>query len=509
MPGKGRIGDQKMSDAGVARATSDRVLSRRTVAISICVCVFIFVYYWALLSDGRFLEVEPVRYGLVFNSMIDYMSHGRFDVDPDIVLKEGFFRDGHTYAYFGPVPALLRLPLLVWPRFSGVDFTVISCAIAATTATVANLGAVLQARRVIVGTPYVRRVMLFAMAVVIFGGPQLQFLRPSIFQESLYWAAAIAAIFVMLAFRWCIDIAGRRSRHLIAMAVLAGLCLLTRVSTSIGLYAACGGIMLAQLIAAARRDRASIIGAIRMLVMPSLILLSCMVIVGYINYERWGSPLTFQDYKYYNSMLPDDPVFDIIANYGYFNFRRLPFGLSYFFVPIWTIIGSDGHFLFRAFMDRVMYIVELPPATFLASDMLLCFQVCLGVVSLSRGRMTGTDTLTARLIVAGLAIPSVLILIAIALTFRYRMEFYPLFEFLGLFGLISLARKFASHPRLLTNVCGLMVVVSIVSSHAFLFAYKMSPWGYSLDVEKTGWAASYREYLHIKYPGLERRLESR
>src|SRR5580658_5601324 len=245
MPGKGRIGDQKMSDAGVARATSDRVLSRRTVAISICVCVFIFVYYWALLSDGRFLEVEPVRYGLVFNSMIDYMSHGRFDVDPDIVLKEGFFRDGHTYAYFGPVPALLRLPLLVWPRFSGVDFTVISCAIAATTATVANLGAVLQARRVIVGTPYVRRVMLFAMAVVIFGGPQLQFLRPSIFQESLYWAAAIAAIFVMLAFRWCIDIAGRRSRHLIAMAVLAGLCLLTRVSTSIGLYAACGGIMLA------------------------------------------------------------------------------------------------------------------------------------------------------------------------------------------------------------------------------------------------------------------------
>jgi hypothetical protein len=508
MPGKGRIGDQKMADAGIVRATSDRVSSPRTIVMSICVCIFIFIYYWALLSDGRFQEVEPVRYGLVFNSMIDYLSRGRFDVDPDIVLKEGFFRGGHTYAYFGPVPALLRLPLLIWPRFGGVDFTVISCAIAATLATVANVGAVLQARRVIAGGPYVRRISLFAMAVMIFGGPQLQFLRPSIFQESLYWAAAIAAIFVMLAFRWCIDIARRRSGHLITMALLAGLCLLTRVSTSIGLYAACGGIMLAQLIAAAQRDRASIIGAVRMLVLPSLILLSCMVIVGYINYERWGSPLTFQDYKYYNSMLPDDPVFGIIAKYGYFNFRRLLFGLSYFFVPVWTIIGSDGHFLFHAFMDRVMYIVELPPATFLASDTFLCFLACLGFASLWRRRAAGTDTLTARLIAAGFAIPAVLILIAIALTFRYRMEFYPLFEFLGLFGLISLATKFTSHPRLFTNVCGLMVVISIVSSHAFLFAYKMSPWGYSLDVEKTGWAAAYREYLHIKYPGLERHLES-
>jgi hypothetical protein len=344
--------------------------------------------------------------------------------------------------------------------------------------------------------------------VVILGGPQLQFLRPSIFQESLYWAAAIAAIFVMLAFRWCIDIAGRRGRHLVLMAVLAGLCLLTRVSTSIGLYAACGGIMLTHLIAANRQDRASIVAAIRTLVPPTLILLLCVAICGYINYQRWGSPLTFQDYKYYNSMLPDDPVFDIIKNYGYFNFRRLPFGLSYFFVPVWTIIGSDGHFLFRAFQDRVMYIVELPPATFLTSDMFLCFLACLGAARLWRGGVAGIDTVAARLIAAGFAIPAVLILLAIALTFRYRMEFYPLFEFLGLFGLIGLARKFAAHPRLFTNVCGLMVAVSIVSSHAFLFAYKMSPWGYSLDVEKPGWVTAYREFLHIKYPGLERRLES-
>ena len=44
---------------------------------------------------------------------------------------------------------------------------------------------------------------------------------------------AIAAAFVLLAFRWCVDLPRRRAWHLAAMAALAGLCLLTRVSTSV------------------------------------------------------------------------------------------------------------------------------------------------------------------------------------------------------------------------------------------------------------------------------------
>ena len=71
--------------------------------------------------------------------MIEYMSRGRFDVDPSSIGFEGFVRDGRTYAYFGVLPALLRWPLLIWPRFAGVDFTALSCAIAATLAAIAKL----------------------------------------------------------------------------------------------------------------------------------------------------------------------------------------------------------------------------------------------------------------------------------------------------------------------------------------------------------------------------------
>jgi hypothetical protein len=48
-----------------------------------------------------------------------------------------------------------------------------------------------------------------------------------------------------------------------------------------------------------------------------------------------------------------------------------------------------------------------------------------------------------------------------------------------------------------------MVATSIVSSHLFLVAYKVGPWGDSVEVEDTGWTASYRRYFHVKYPVLD------
>src|SRR3984893_1534656 len=177
-------------------------LSRQTM-VSLGVCTLIFVYYWTLLSDGRFLLVAPIPFGLTFNSMIEHLSRGRFDVDPSIIGFEGCVRDGRTYAYFGVLPALLRWPLLIWPRFAGVDFTAVSCAIAATLGAIAKLATVRQARHVMGDGPYTVRSRLFVVAVLIFGGAQLQFLRLAIYAEPLPWASPIAAGFVLLAFRWC------------------------------------------------------------------------------------------------------------------------------------------------------------------------------------------------------------------------------------------------------------------------------------------------------------------
>jgi hypothetical protein len=243
-------------------------------------------------------------------------------------------------------------------------------------------------------------------------------------------------------------------------------------------------------------------------VVPSLILVAFALACGFINHERWGSPLTIADFRYYYSlMLPGDPNFAILATYGYFNLRRLWFGLSFYFVPIWMIIGSDGHFLFHAAQERLFLNVEPPPATFLASDPFLCFLTCLGFAWLWRAGGTARDRLTAWLVAIGLLIPCILMLIAIADVFRYRAEFYPFFEFLALFGLFRLRSEFVAYPRLLTWACGVMVAVGIVFSHLFLVAYKVEPGWNAFDVEHTGWIAAYREYFRAAYPGIYRHIQ--
>ena len=57
-----------MDIADSTRGRTTRHAHGRTLGIFGCVSL-IFIYYWALLSDGKFLSAAPVHYGLVFNSM--------------------------------------------------------------------------------------------------------------------------------------------------------------------------------------------------------------------------------------------------------------------------------------------------------------------------------------------------------------------------------------------------------------------------------------------------------
>ena len=45
-------------------------------------------------------------FGMTFNSMLDHLVHGEFDVDPKVVDFEGFLRDGRVYSYWGITCAL-------------------------------------------------------------------------------------------------------------------------------------------------------------------------------------------------------------------------------------------------------------------------------------------------------------------------------------------------------------------------------------------------------------------
>src|SRR5205085_272671 len=156
---------------------------------------------------------------------------------------EGFVRNGLTYTYFGIALALIRVPFLAFRDFATTDYTRLSCLVAVSVMGAFNFASLLTVWRT-VGRPERRPLLVIVAVALLFGGAQIQFLMASLWQEATLWAAALAAAFVYLVVRGYFSERGFTAGLLAWLAAAAGLCLITRVSTALGLYLALGLLML-------------------------------------------------------------------------------------------------------------------------------------------------------------------------------------------------------------------------------------------------------------------------
>ena len=108
----------------------------------------------------------------------------------------------------------------------------------------------------------------------------------------------------------------------------------------------------------------------RRFLVPAAVMAAFLIVVGTVNYFRWGKPTTFADYTLYLTYheLPDQML--RLQLYGPFNLARVPFGLSYYFLPLWVLPGADGRLLFENTQTRLMNGAELPPGSFFLTDLL-------------------------------------------------------------------------------------------------------------------------------------------
>ena len=120
---------------------------RNELRLLLVLVAFMLLYYGALITKGDFNFLQRYPIGLTFNSMLEHLLHGQFDVDPEAVRKEGYLRDGRVYAYWGIFCALIRLPLLAFKSGLMTDVTVLSCLIAICLAGAMKLRAALFVRR--------------------------------------------------------------------------------------------------------------------------------------------------------------------------------------------------------------------------------------------------------------------------------------------------------------------------------------------------------------------------
>ncbi len=441
------------------------------------------LYAW-LLGCGAH-GFRPVQYGLTFNSMLTHMLHGRFDVDPSAISWEGFRRGDAVYSYFGPFCAAVRLLFMPFVDIRVVDVTGWSMWLAVSTAGVLKALSIRVVWRNV--PPSHLRELLAAclVAAMLFAGSQVQFLAPSIYQEVISWADAEASGFVLLA------IVGLLRQHfstklLAGQAVLAGLALLTRVSTGLELYVALG-LLLPVTAPAAREGGPWAPSRLARLVLRPQNLVAGGILVGFaaimatVNIGRWGNPLIFANFNLYTFNAAFVDRLPRLHHYGEFNLLRLPFGLVYYFFPVWFLPDGGGMIL-GAMRQRLLDAAEFPPSSFLLSDPLL---LALGVIGLRRlvwrRRPTSLDRSTVLVLMVGLTITPLLMLTAISMTFRYRMEFYPLFEFAALIGMFVLCEHGEERrPRLLVAASAVSVAMAVV----LLIAYKLvvfgpvtEPWG--------------------------------
>jgi hypothetical protein len=478
----------KLRDAARRLFLNDRLLS-------FTMLLFMALCYGVILFNAGVHSRENLQ-DLTFNSMLDHLMHGRFDVDPNIVGGEGYERNGNVYAYWGITGALIRLPLIPFHRLD-LDVTTLSCLVAVCLAGFMKVRTLLFLRQFRGSAPVSNLAYGLMLAYVALGGAEIGYLRSSIFQEVVSWAVAFASIFVYFAVKGLLS--GQfTAATLSSMACAAGFALLTRVSTGMGLYAALGLLMLVLLAEEFRVKHTNLTGRI---LIPAAILTVFVIAVGAVNYSRWGNPWTFTGGSYilYNGhperLIP-------LHLYGVFNLARVPLGLIYYFLPVWALHGPHRRLLFESAQYRLLDNIQLPPSSFFLTDLMPIVFIALLAITLWTSRQDllggfrrdwglaqGTKTLTPSLrlfspaqglaLAAGLAVPCLLMLSFIWMCYRYRMEFYPEMDFLAFLGLYVTV----SNPSLLARFNRLRrwmltaIVVSIVSAFAAMVLYKLSPWG--------------------------------
>ncbi len=454
--------------------------------LQVILLAFMVLYYGVVLSDLG-LGSPASSLNLTFNSMLQHLLHGQFDVDPNIVGVEGFLRNGHVYAYWGIWCALIRLPLFLVRRMD-VDVTVWSCLVAVCLAGMMKVRAVLFIRRRCAVTAASEWVFGVMLAYVVLGGSAVGYLRASLYQEVVFWAAAFGAVFVYFAVKGVVS--GRFTAKMLSwMALCAGLALLTRVSTGIGLCMAFGLLLLVLLAEEMRAGSAAgssqISGLLRAMtsrriLMPAMILIALLIVAGIVNHERWGHATVFADHRLYlgNIRFPDR--MPRTSRYGYFNVVRIPFGLLYYFLPLWVLRGPNGYLLFENTNIRLMDSLELPPSSFFLTDLLPMAFIAFLVYALWTRRAQVLQPFGRWLAVAaGLVAPCLLMLTAISMNYRYRMEFYPemdLLAFLGLYAIASDEELLGGFMRRRRWVIAALAM-SIVGAFALMILYKLSDWG--------------------------------
>lgn len=265
---------------------------------------FVVDAWFVNLGRANFLQ-RPV-FANVYDAQARTLFHGHWNVPPAVMGFEGFVIHGRTYSYYGPFPALLRMPILaVTSRFDG-RLTQLSM-LAAFAVALFGIARLLWRARSFVrpDAPFTRlegvvtAVFLFVCGVgsaVLFPAS-----RAIIYHEAEVWGTALA----LVGFDAVIGAFRRRSPARYALAsFLAACALLSRPSVGLGPAVALGIFSLIAAWRAVRRTDPETTRRWSPVLAFGAAAAMPVLLYAYVNHTKFGTwfslPLDKQLYSTFN-----------------------------------------------------------------------------------------------------------------------------------------------------------------------------------------------------------------
>jgi hypothetical protein len=379
------------------------------------------------------------------------------DVDAEAIGHEAMIVNGHTRMYFGPFPALLRVPLNFiypaghgkWSRISGFFAGVIALFAFAGLVRTALCSSPLSAHA---------RNWLGNACVVGFalGSPLLLLLgNLSIYDEAIIWGLALSLSALFFALRSQHTEGSTQTRMLLGFSLCAGGALLSRVTFGAPF------ILIAPLLALRIRPENRTIN-FAALVLP---VGAALVFYLWLSYARFGS-LIGVNYDYYIN-----PTHSEFAHkFGIFSLRRIPYSFAdYFSVRLPSLRLESPFFV----ADRHPYdypslfsnnFSEVYISLVWCSPWLI-FGSIMGIVYLVR--KSGAHTFERSIAIALFA-QFVCIMSYYALAQRYSADLYPFLIFCLVIFLMSGGVALHRSRYVLIGLIALSVVVNSLATVSWL-----------------------------------------
>jgi len=414
------------------------------------------VLLWVLTTTGgRQVFVKEVLGG-AYDSQAEHFLRGDVDVDAEAISHEAMLVNDHVRMYFGPFPALLRIPLNFaypaghgkWSRISGFCAAVVALFAVAGLIGTALRSSPLSSR----GRSWLGNACIVGFAL---GSPLLLLLgNLSIYDEAIIWGLAWSLAALYFIFRSRQADGAALTRLLLGFSLCAAAALLSRVTFGIPF------ILVAPLLALQVKREKRLINLLALF----LPLGAALAFYAWLSYARFGT-FTGVNYDYYVN-----PVHSEFAHkYGTFSSRRILYSFADYFSL--HLPGLERRPPFVA-VDRHLYnhpsLFSNPDSevylSLLWSSSWLVFGAIMGFLCFVR-RKVG---LLGWGIAAALVLQSLCILSYFVLAQRYATDFYPFLIFCLVIFLGSCGSELLWSRHIIIGLVAFSVVINSLATVSWL-----------------------------------------